>query len=188
MKETTMHMLTMRRHIGTLAAIVAVTGLLLTPSPDVIAKEEQFHTINSLPLISTPEPIAAGAWMETLGVTTEGNGESLVLARLTLEPGASLRGHDHPGSAVLAVESGVLETKLIRGTGAVERSNDTVEIVSADAIVTLHAGDSLAYAQDCGKRMTNAGDEPLVMILSLVANDGQPLFSFDAPPRAINVY
>ena len=168
-----MHMLTIRRHIGTLAAIAAIGGLLLAPASDATAKQEA---------------IVTGAWMETLGVTAGADGESLVLARLTLEPGASLRGHDHPGSAVLAVESGVLETELIRGAGAVERSNDTVEIVSADAIVTLHAGDSLAYAQDCGKRMTNAGDEPVVMILSLVADDGQPLFSFDAPPRAINVY
>jgi quercetin dioxygenase-like cupin family protein len=171
MKETIMHMLTIRRHIGTLAAVLAVAGLLLTPASDATARQEA---------------IVTGAWMETLGVTAGADGESLVLARLTLEPGATLRGHDHPGAAVLSVESGVLETELIRGSGAVERSDNTVEIVSADAIVTLHAGDSIAYEQDCGKRMTNAGDEPLVMILSLVADDGQPLFSFDAPPPSRN--
>jgi hypothetical protein len=171
MKETIMHMLTMRRQIGTLAAIVAVAGLLLAPATDATAKQEA---------------IVSGAWMETLGVTAGADGESLVLARLTLDPGASLRGHDHPGAAVISVESGVLETTLIRGMGEVQRHDDAIEIVSANAQVMLYEGDSMAYEQDCGKTMTNAGDVPLVLILSLVADDGQPLFSFDAPPPPRN--
>jgi oxalate decarboxylase/phosphoglucose isomerase-like protein (cupin superfamily) len=189
MKETTMHMLTTLRRIGVLAAIVAIAGLLLTPATGAIAKEDPFHTVNSLPLTSTQEPIAAGAWMETLGTMAQADSNSsVVLARITLEPGARLRAHGHPGTAVITVQSGELETQLLRGSGTIYRgAADVIEPVFAEsATATLHEGDSIAYEQTCAKTMANAGDEPLVLFLSLVADDGQPLFSFDAPPPSRN--
>jgi hypothetical protein len=163
-----------RSHIGKLFAMFAITGLMMIPPSSATAK---------------PQPLVNGAWMETLGTTVQGDtGNSLILARLTLEPGARLRGHDHPGSAVISVESGVLETQLLRGIGTIHRGDDRVELVSAESSgqIVLQRGDSFAYEQDCSKTMMNAGDQPLVMIMSLVVANGQPIFSFDAPPRSIS--
>jgi len=162
---------TVRRHVGKAIAVLAIASALMTPALEVSAKQE---------------PIVSGAWFETLGTTTQAeSNNTLVQVRLTLEPGARLRGHDHPGLAVITVESGVLETELIRGTGAIHRgADDLIEVVSAGsgAKVMLHEGDSISYEQNCGKTMANAGEDPLVMIMSLLVSDGQPLFSFDAPP------
>ncbi|CAN5854644.1 hypothetical protein BH24CHL4_BH24CHL4_13640 [soil metagenome] len=166
---------TVRRHVGKAIAGLAVAALLISPAADATAKQES---------------IVSGAWMETLGAATDADSKSsMVQVRLTLEPGARLRGHDHPGSAIITVESGVLETELIRGTGAVHRgADDLIEVVSAGSggKVMLHEGDSISYEQNCGKTMANAGEEPLVMIMSLLVSDGQPLFSFDAPPPSYN--
>lgn len=164
-----------RRNVGKVFAVLAIASLMMIPASSVTAKQE---------------PIVSGAWLETLGSMAQADSHSsLVLARVTLEPGARLRAHDHPGTAVITVESGVLETELLRGSGTIYRSAaDAIEPVFAEsgAKVTLQQGDAIAFEQDCGKTMANAGDEPLVMTLSLVAADGQPIFSFDTPPRSFN--
>jgi len=170
-----MNTATVRRHVGKGIAVLVIGSLLISSASDATAKQEA---------------IVSGAWMETLGTATQADANSsLVQVRLTLEPGARLQGHDHPGAAVITVESGVLETELIRGSGAIHReATDESEPVFAEsgATVQLYQGDFISYEQNCGKTMANRGDEPLVMILSLVVSDGQPLFSFDAPPRSFN--
>ena len=87
----------------------------------------------------------------------------------------ALIGENHPNWAIAYLGT------IYRGAA------DVIEPVFAEsATATLHEGDSIAYEQTCAKTMANAGDEPLVLFLSLVADDGQPLFSFDAPPPSRN--
>lgn len=48
----------------------------------------------------------------------------LVLLRITMEPGASIDAHGHPGAVTLHVESGVFGTGFVEGSGIVTRAAD----------------------------------------------------------------
>lgn len=127
-----------------------------------------------------------GVTIESLGSITPDNlpGHSLVLLRLTLEPGAQIAAHGHPGAVALFVESGIFGTEFTRGSGQITRASEgsmepVVEQVSSEAEVLLHARDSLAYGHDAAHTMRNAGDEPLVLLVSALLSSEEPGFLFD---------
>lgn len=126
----------------------------------------------------------AGTTIEALGSFTPSAAadRALVFLRITMEPGVEIPAHHHPGAVVVVVESGVFGTELIEGSGTITRfgadgAEATTEEVSGGADATLEAGDSFAY-EGAVHTMVNAGDGPLVLLVSALLDPDQPGFIF----------
>lgn len=127
----------------------------------------------------------AGVTIETLGggPSTLAADYNLVLLRITMEPGANIPPHRHPGEVVLSVDSGTFGTTFVDGTGTITRATTAgtpaaTESVTTGTENTLEAGDSLAYGEAAAHTMANAGDEPLVLLVSAILDPAQPGFMF----------
>ena len=143
---------------------------------------------------ATTSPLRADAPADPMaGVTTEALGSlpsagapgyTLVFLRITMQPGASIPAHSHPGDVVVVVQSGKFGTSFVRGQGTVTRAANagatpvTDTLKAGDSAVLL-PGDSLAYGGSAGHTMSNAGDTPLVLLVSALLANGQPGFMFD---------
>ncbi len=155
----------------TVAALVVLAGALLTGI--ALADGDPMAGVTTEQLGSLP---SAGA-----------PGYTLVFLRITMQPGASIPAHSHPGDVVVVVQSGKFGTQFVRGEGTLTRaaadgqapSQETLE--AGDSAVLL-PGDSLAYGGSAGHTMSNAGDTPLVLLVSALLADGQPGFMFDHQP------
>lgn len=127
----------------------------------------------------------SGTTVESLGAMAPATapGHALVFLRLTMEPGASIPAHSHPGGVVLVVESGSFGTMFVQGTGTITRATTAgtpaaTEPTTSGTEMILEAGDSVAYDQDAAHTMSNAGDEPLVLLVSALLAADQPGFQF----------
>lgn len=130
----------------------------------------------------------AGVTTEVLGSLPSAGapGYSLVFLRITMQPGATIPAHSHPGDVVVVVQSGTFGTQFVRGEGTVTRATaggaaPAPETLKAGDSAVLLAGDSLAYGGSAGHTMTDAGDTPLVLLVSALLADGQNGFMFDHP-------
>jgi uncharacterized RmlC-like cupin family protein len=157
-----------RRNVGKFVAMAAIASTLAIPAASTVAQDVK---------------LAGGTSTETLGSISavEGSGSRLVLMRFTLDPGASIRRHSHPGTAVITVVSGVLETELVRGSATINRAG-VEESAEIGSTIELTAGDSIACAENAGKTMANGGEEPLVLVASMLLDPNQPVFNFDFWP------
>lgn len=131
----------------------------------------------------TADPFA-GVTIEALGsaVPSAAPDDALVLLRLTMEPGANIPAHSHPGPVVLYVDSGTFGTTWVEGEGQLTRAAmagtpAAAEPVTAGAELILESGDTLAY-EGAVHTMANAGDEPLVLLVSALLVADQPGFLF----------
>jgi hypothetical protein len=133
-----------------------------------------------------------GTTVETLGsASADGWTTALVLVRLTLEPGAMIPDHTHPGTAVITVESGVLQTELVRGTAILSRkpangAGSVPEAVERGTTLLLNPGDSISYDASAWKTIENSGAGSLTLLASMLVDADRPLISFVAPPRQFN--
>lgn len=128
----------------------------------------------------------AGVKVEGLGAVQPAvaPGETLQLIRLTLDPGVTIAMHHHPGPVIISVESGVFTTSFEQSTAVITRAgagaDATPEAVDSGEEYTLNPGDTVAYdANTMGHVMQNQGTEPLVLIASVLFEDGQPGFIFE---------
>ena len=143
---------------------------------------------------ATSQPLRADAPADPMaGVTTEALGSlpsagapgyTLVFLRITMQPGATIPAHSHPGDVVVVVQSGRFGTSFVRGQGTVTRATSggaapATETLRAGDSAVLLPGDSLAYGGSAGHTMSNAGDTPLVLLVSALLANGQPGFMFD---------
>ena len=126
----------------------------------------------------------AGVTIEALGGGEPGDtpGQTLALLRITMEPGASIDAHGHPGAVTLHVESGVFSTEFVEGSGVITRAADAgtpapTEEAATGQGLTLDSGDSLFY-QDARHTMANTGEEPLVLLVSALLDSEEPGFVF----------
>jgi len=123
----------------------------------------------------------AGTTTEALGSFTPDNaeGQTLVFLRITMEPGARIDAHNHPGSVILVVNSGTFGTEFTQGEGLITRSGEeNAETVRPGTEQVMEVGDSLAYGGSAAHTMVNAGDEPLVLMVSALLDPEQPGFLF----------
>lgn len=127
-------------------------------------------------------PCATNAFIQVFGrgAPTSAEGQSLVLARVTFEPGGGIGPHTHPGTLVQTVESGTLGfTLLEEGEMAVMRAGETgtpaaAEPLSVGQAVELRPGD---WFVETGMIHTGqaVGDEPVVLTYAGLFAEGQPL-------------
>lgn len=107
-------------------------------------------------------------------------GTSLVLRRVTLQPGTVISPHSHPGPVALHVESGRFGTEFIAGHGTVaQKSQDGLWEVERDMTagddVIMYGGDHLVY-DGAIHTMRNDGEVPAVLIISTLAEAGAEEF------------
>lgn len=107
-------------------------------------------------------------------------GQTVYLARFTFDPGSEISPHRHPGTTVLGVESGSFGWTLVAGTahvirGAAAGGTAVEDVTEPGAEVVLNAGDAIFYEDDVVHTARGAGEEPTVVLGTLVLETGQPL-------------
>lgn len=102
-------------------------------------------------------------------------GRTLTLMRYVIAPGAKLSPHIHPGIQLAYIESGTLTYTIVSGTANVRRGGGGPEPVTGPATITLHAGDAVNETGDMVHFGANEGSVPLVILASLLTEDGKDL-------------
>jgi len=162
----------MKRFNVAAVALVIVGALVFTPR---IAAQD-----------ATPPAgveLAPGVYAEVLaGVPSDrAEGQTLYSARFTFEPGQGIFPHSHPGTTDLSVVSGRFGWTLVEGTayvirGAAAGATDITETLSEPGDdVILEPGDTIFYEDDVVHTARGAGDEPAIVLGSLLLTTGQPL-------------
>lgn len=122
----------------------------------------------------------AGVTIESLGTSNPdvAGGHALVFLRITLQPGAHIAAHSHPGNVILVVDSGAFTTAFTQGTGALTRAGMEPDEITTGSVHVLQPGDSLAYDGSAAHTMVNEGTEPLVLLVSALLDSAQDGFIF----------
>lgn len=134
------------------------------------------------------DPIAAlelapGVTAEVFGAAPSAGapGQTLYLARFTLQPGAELFAHDHSGTTLLGVESGRFGWTLLAGTAHLVRgaaggaAGPAEDLTEPGTDVILDVGDAITYESDVVHTARGAGDEPTVVLGTFILEEGAPL-------------
>jgi quercetin dioxygenase-like cupin family protein len=107
--------------------------------------------------------------------------QTVYLARFVFQPGAEIFPHSHPGTIVLGVASGTFGWTLLEGTAHVVRgaaagaTGPAEDITELGTEVILEPGDAIYYEDDVVHTARGAGDEPAVVLGTLVLTSGEPL-------------
>jgi len=132
---------------------------------------------------ATPADPLAGVTIEAMGSVqpAAAPGQIMQVLKLTLEPGTTIAQHHHPGSVIISVASGQFTTSFVESSAMLTRAGATeAEAVDAGEEYVMNPGDTVAYdASTTGHVMKNSGTEPLVLIASVLFEDGQPGFIFE---------
>jgi quercetin dioxygenase-like cupin family protein len=127
--------------------------------------------------------LAPGVYAEVLaGVPSDrAEGQTLYSARFTFEPGQGIFPHSHPGTTVLSVSAGRFGWTLVQGTAHVIRGaasgvgETTGTVTESGTEVILEPGDTIYYEDDVVHTARGAGDEPAIILASLLLTSGEPL-------------
>ena len=116
--------------------------------------------------------------IESLGSapSPDAAGMLLVLLRATLAPGAEMPPHTHPGQLVIAVEAGTAGYAIVDEAGeslrGVTGTPTATAVIPSGTEVLLGPGEWLVEEPGVVHTARNAGEEPLVLLISgLVAAD-----------------
>ncbi len=108
-------------------------------------------------------------------------GQTVYVARFVFQPGAEIFPHSHPGTTVLGVASGSFGWTLVKGTAHVVRgaaagaTGPVEDLTQPGDDVVLEPGDAIYYEDDVVHTARGAGDEPAVVLGTLVLTSGEPL-------------
>ncbi|MEZ4507917.1 MAG: hypothetical protein R2848_19155 [Thermomicrobiales bacterium] len=116
---------------------------------------------------------------ETLAsVSMAEDGSRLVLLKIALAPRVTIRAHSHSGPAVITVISGSLQIDLLRGAATANQDGAETS-VEVGATTYLSDGDSIAFAPSAGETLSNHGNEPLLLVASIVLEPKELIFDYD---------
>jgi quercetin dioxygenase-like cupin family protein len=159
----------MRKTLVTIVVLSIVGALSLFTVQGIPAQE------------TTPAGEAPPLILESLGSapSPDAPGMMLVLLRATLAPGAGLPAHVHPGQFIVAVESGTAAYSIVSEEGESGRGRfgtpTASEVITPGPEVMLGPGEWIIEEPGIVHTARNAGEEPLVLLISgLVAAD-EPL-------------
>jgi oxalate decarboxylase/phosphoglucose isomerase-like protein (cupin superfamily) len=96
-------------------------------------------------------------------------------------PGAAAQQHCHPGVVVPSGGSGTCATTFFHGTGQFTRAAAPGETT---ATATAETGDLVASDRAAGHTVDSSGDEPVVLIVSVLLAADQPGLTFGEATRA----
>lgn len=171
MTVSTAHDPTLTRRHALIAASILGVGATLAAAPGAVA-----HQDGGDPLAGTTIEALSG------GEPDIAPGSSLVLLRVTMEPGVVIPPHSHPGPVALYVEQGLFGTEFFEGQGTVQPApqNGTpvpaIEMAPGDD-VQMPAGDHLFY-DAAVHTMRNDADEPLVLLVAAIFENGADGFQW----------
>ena len=100
---------------------------------------------------------------------------TLSLVRYTIAAGAELAPHVHPGIQMAFIEAGTLSYTVESGTAVVRRSTGAEEEVTGPASTTIEAGASVVELGDMVHFGANETDAPIVILATLLTEDGAGL-------------
>jgi quercetin dioxygenase-like cupin family protein/uncharacterized protein YgiM (DUF1202 family) len=156
-----------RRAIATLAAAVALSGAVaLGPAVGSAVVAQESAATPSAQEATSSATAQTTALMATTIDEMPAAPLTVRLLRITLQPGASVPMHMHPGPEFDRVESGTL-TVASQGTALVHRAADGDAEDLADDTTTLEADQWVLFPAGVGMNLSNEGDQP-VNILSAV--------------------
>lgn len=124
----------------------------------------------------SPTPAPVGVTREVFGTTKPASapGQELTLSQVTIEPGAGLGPHTHPGTQMARISGGTLTYAVYHGEVTVTRKGGQVETHGADDTVALNAGDSLLEPKGMVHSAKNDGSELVVILLTSLFEAGEP--------------
>jgi len=170
-QQHTMMTSTTRRNAVFAASILGLGGALLKFPAGALA-----HQDHDDPLAGTTVEALSG------GEPSITPGNTLVLLRVTMEPGTVIPPHSHPGPVALYVAEGLFGTEFFEGQGTIQPAPQAgtpvpaIEMAPGDD-VQMPAGDHLFY-EEAVHTMRNDGDEPLVLLVSAIFENGAPGFQW----------
>jgi quercetin dioxygenase-like cupin family protein len=129
----------------------------------------------------------AGTVIESLGSVSPSilPDHTMNLVKVTMDPGATIAFHHHPGPVVIAVQSGEFTTSFEVATGVLNRAatkdaEAKTEPLQSGVKYVLKPGDSIAYDADAmGHYMANEGTEPLVLLATVLWVTDEDGFIFE---------
>ena len=168
----------MRLSIFVLSALLVASGFALT---GILAPRLAAQDATPAPAVTQVE-LTPGFIAEVFAgaPSARAAGQTVYLARFTIQPGSAIFPHGHPGTTVLSVDSGRLGWTLVAGAAHVVRDAGTggtsvEEVTAATTEVILDPGDTIYYEDDVIHTMRNAGDETTIVLGTLVLTTGAPL-------------
>jgi len=102
-------------------------------------------------------------------------GRTLTLMRYVIAPGAKLSAHIHPGIQLAYIDSGTLTYTIVSGTANVRRGSAEPTPITGPTTITLNAGDAVNETGTMVHFGANEGPVPLVILASLLTEDGKDL-------------
>lgn len=104
-------------------------------------------------------------------------GYTQYLLKVTIQPGATLPKHHHPGIEVARIVEGELTYKIDSGTADIGRngSGTPTEQATGPTTVVLRAGDTVYENPTLEHDVVNSGKVPVVVSLAALIEDGQPI-------------
>ncbi len=158
-----------------LIALLFATFAVFTSSPGGVP--------NATAQEATPSPVASPVSDATVTTLMERAISPLPtspltvrLLRITLEPGAAVPLHTHPGPEFDYVESGTL-TVEVDGEAPIVRASGEEEDAPQGEAVALAAGDWISFPVDAGMAFSNQGDEPVAMLSAVLLPVGPDVAS-----------
>ncbi|MEV8360140.1 cupin domain-containing protein [Microbacterium sp. NPDC076895] len=145
------------------AVIVAACVLLAgcTSSPDASPTSSATASVSLAPV--TAEDLAVGEDPDGVEVQVEGSSQ-VVFRRITLRPGAGTGEHCHAGQLIAVVEQGTLTHYAPIYPGGVH---------------VYETGDAIVEGAGYIHQGVNEGTEDVVLLVTYVIEDGQPLAQTD---------
>jgi quercetin dioxygenase-like cupin family protein len=157
----------LRRPVGRVVAIAAVVLLLGVLPARLFAQ-------SATPMAS---PAMQSVTVEMLGSGMPNNapGLSLELQRVTLQPGAAVPNHVHPGAYVITVQSGQFGFTVVKGEVQFTKAGSTTpQTISAGTDVIGQAGDTFFEQGGVVHSARNAGSTPTVVLAAALLDPRMP--------------
>jgi hypothetical protein len=159
-------------------AIADTTAATTEPEPEPAASESSAAPAGPISVIE----LAPGVTAEVLAAVPSDRApdQTVYLARFVFEPGSEIFPHNHPGTAVLGVESGTWGWTLLEGTahvvrGAAAGNTEVEDVTETGTEVLLEVGDAIYYEEDVVHTARGAGDAETVVWASAVLTAGEPI-------------
>jgi quercetin dioxygenase-like cupin family protein len=157
----------LRRPVRSVIAIAAAVLLLGVLPARLFAQ-------SATPMAS---PAMQPVTVEMLGSGMPNNapGLSLELQRFTLQPGATVPKHVHPGAYVITVQSGQLGIAVVKGNVQFTKAGSTTpQTISAGTDVIGQAGDTFFEQGGVVHSARNVGSTPTVVLAAALLDPKMP--------------
>jgi quercetin dioxygenase-like cupin family protein len=123
-----------------------------------------------------------GVMVQPIGqaMPDDAEGQALVVMRLTIAPGGGFAAHTHPGTLIVAIESGTFELtqlddmEMVVMRAATGATPGTSETMTRGTPMSLNPGDSFVEPEGMVHMASNQGSEPTVVLVTGLVDPNQP--------------